>query len=129
RRSEWPAGGACGGGLVFRPGAPAAGGAAQAHVARLAAEEGLSVLGWRDVPHDDNFCGAGARATMPRLAQLFVAAPAGDTGLALDRRAVCPRQRVGHQTGPYPGRPSGAAVGCKGMRTPPEVDAVFPDRS
>src|SRR5215470_9157451 len=80
---ELPARGRYAAGLVFLPVDPAACAAAQAGVARLAAEEGLSVLGWRDVPHDESFCGTGARATLPRLAQLFVAAPGGDAGLAL----------------------------------------------
>src|SRR2546429_6431211 len=47
-----PAAGSYAAGLVFLPGDPAAAATAQAHVARLAAEEGLSVLGWREVPHD-----------------------------------------------------------------------------
>jgi len=61
-----PALGSYAAGLLFLPEDPAACATAQAHVARLAAEEGLSVLGWRDVPHDENFCGTGARATIPR---------------------------------------------------------------
>src|SRR6266700_3603716 len=51
-----PALGGYAAGLVFLPEDPAARAAAQAHAARLAAEEDLSVLGWRDVPHDENFC-------------------------------------------------------------------------
>ena len=49
---ELPAMGSYAAGLVFLPEDPAARAAAKADVARLAAEEGLSVLGWRDVPHD-----------------------------------------------------------------------------
>src|SRR5580704_14468861 len=36
-------------------------------VDRLAATEGLAVLGWRDVPTDPSALGAGALATMPRF--------------------------------------------------------------
>ena len=114
---ELPAPGSYAAGLVFLPGDPAARASARAHVARLAAEEGLSVLGWRDVPHDANFCGTGARATMPRLAQLFVAAPGGDAGLALDRHAFCLRKRMEHETGLYPASLSSATIGYKGMLT------------
>ena len=32
---------------------------------RLAADEGLTVLGWRDVPSTSTACGAGARAVLP----------------------------------------------------------------
>src|SRR4051794_28258937 len=44
-------------------------------VARLAAEEGLTVLGWRDVPIDPDGADLGptARAVMPHFGQLFVA--------------------------------------------------------
>src|SRR5262249_17942451 len=79
---ELPAAGGYAAGLVFLPEDPAACAAAQAHVARLAAEEGLSVLGWRDVPHGENLCGAGAPAAIPRRGQPLVAAPVRHPPLA-----------------------------------------------
>src|SRR5689334_25358226 len=90
-----PAAGSYAAGLIFLPTDATECARAQAAVAELALQEGLSVLGWREVPHDATQCGKGARATMPRLAQLFVAAvkrdgeAGGDAGLALDRRAFC----------------------------------------
>jgi glutamate synthase (NADPH) large chain len=44
-------------------------------VARLAAEEGLTVLGWRELPVDPDGADVGptARAVMPHFAQVFVA--------------------------------------------------------
>jgi len=126
---ELPALGSYAAGLVFLPGDPAARASARAHVARLAAEEGLSVLGWRDVPHDANFCGTGARATMPRLAQLFVAAPGGDAGLALDRHAFCLRKRMEHETGLYPASLSSATIVYKGMLTALQLAPFYPDLS
>src|SRR6516165_5994976 len=54
---------------------------------------GLAFLGWRDVPHDRAFCGRGSLGVLPRLAQLFVTAPAAtESGLTLDRRAFCLRK-------------------------------------
>src|SRR5215472_5766805 len=73
-----PGAGSYAAGLAFLPPEATACAQVQAAVAELAAQEGLSVLGWRDVPHNDANCGKGARATMPRLAQLFVAAVKGD---------------------------------------------------
>ena len=70
-----------------------------AAVERLAALEGLTVLGWRDVPHLAKHCGSGARAVLPHLAQLFVAGAGGETGLALDRRAFCLRKQAERETG------------------------------
>ena len=67
-----------------------------ARIAELAADEGLTVLGWRDVPVKDTACGEGAREVLPHLAQLFVAGEAGETGLTLDRMAFCLRKRAEH---------------------------------
>ena len=48
-------------------------------VARIAAEEGLTVLGWRELPVDPDGADLGptARAVMPHFAQLFVAETIG----------------------------------------------------
>jgi glutamate synthase (NADPH) large chain len=124
-----PAAGSYAAGLAFLPPDAAAGEQAQAAVAALAAEEGLSVLGWRDVPHDDRFCGAGARATMPRLAQLFAAADNGEHGLALDRRAFCLRKRIEHEAGLYLASLSSATIVYKGMLTALQLTPFYPDLS
>ena len=130
-----PAAGSYAAGLAFLPAGRREAGAVQAEVARLAAEEGLAVLGWRDVPHDAAHCGQGARATMPRLAQLFVAAvkgdgeAGGDTGLALDRRAFCLRKRIEHETGLYLASLSSATIVYKGMLTALQLLPFYPDLS
>ena len=77
----------------------------QAAVRRLAAEEGLAVLGWREVPTDPDFCGNEARSVLPRLAQLVVTGLAGESGLALDRKAYCLRKRIEHESGLVCGQP------------------------
>src|ERR1051326_2049032 len=41
-------------GIAFLPQDPAAAAGAAAAIERIAADEGLVVLGWRDVPHDDS---------------------------------------------------------------------------
>ena len=54
---------------------------------QLAVSEGLTVLGWRDVPCHPAQLGAGARRTMPRIRQCFLRKPAGTAaGLDFDRR-------------------------------------------
>src|SRR4051812_9603848 len=40
-------------------------------IEELAHEEGLVVLGWRDVPVDPDLLGATARSVMPQFSQLF----------------------------------------------------------
>src|SRR5207248_4943353 len=63
-------------------------------LARLAAAEGLKILGWREVPFDITACGGGARAVLPDMLQLFVAGERGERGLALERMAFCLRKRA-----------------------------------
>jgi glutamate synthase (NADPH/NADH) large chain len=72
-----------------------------AAVERLAAAEGLRVLGWREVPYDACACGTSARAVLPELVQLFVAGANGVSGLELERMAFCLRKRAVHVGGVY----------------------------
>ena len=68
-------------GTAFLPDDDAAESAARAAVEALAAEEGLRVLGWRDVPTTPSLLGRTARGVMPRFRQLFVtSATVGTSG-------------------------------------------------
>ncbi|HEV2371240.1 MAG TPA: glutamate synthase large subunit [Streptosporangiaceae bacterium] len=125
-----PAAGHYAAGLVFLPTDPAAAEQAVADIGRIAAQESLAVLGWRDVPFDAARCGQGARDTMPRITQLFVAgtgAASGESGLVLDRRAFCLRKRVEHETAAYPVSLSSATIVYKGMLTALQLEAFYPD--
>ena len=51
--------------------------AARAALESSATENGMQVLGWRDVPVDPDAIGITAQTTMPKIAQLFVSAPDG----------------------------------------------------
>ena len=120
-----PAGGYAAG-LAFLPSWPSRQ-ATLAAVERIAADEGLAVLGWRAVPHNPGRRGAGAREVLPELAQLFVAGLAGETGMALDRRAYCLRKRAEHETGLQVASLSCATIVYKGMLTAPQLEDFFPD--
>ncbi len=102
-----PAAGSYAVGIVFLPADDAeAANKAVARITELAAEEGLEVLGWREVPVDPTILGPTALAAMPLMRQLFVqAAPGaisdGDDALALDRLAFCLRKRVQNEVGVY----------------------------
>ncbi len=62
-------------------------------------EEGLAVLGWRDVPVDADCLGATSRQAMPAFKQLFVDSPGdGATDVELDRKAFVARKRAEHET-------------------------------
>ena len=116
-------------GLVFLPRDRGERAAAIAAIERIAALEGLAALGWRDVPHDPAHCGAGSRQVMPHLAQLFVAAPGGERGLALDRRAFCLRQRAELEAGASFASLSSATIVYKGMLTTLQLEPFYPDLS
>ncbi|MBG0829588.1 glutamate synthase large subunit [Planomonospora sp. ID67723] len=98
-------------------------------IEEIAAEEGLTVLGWRDVPVDRALPGPSARAVMPFFRQLFVASPGGETGLALDRLAFCLRKRAEHEVDVYFPSLSSRTIVYKGMLTPGQVEPFFPDLS
>jgi glutamate synthase (NADPH/NADH) large chain len=100
---------------------------ATARIAALAHDEGLTILGWRDVPIDEAACGPGARAVMPHMAQLFVAGAAGETGLDLERMVFCLRKRADHESGVYFASLSSRTIVYKGMLSAPQVEPFFPD--
>jgi glutamate synthase (NADPH/NADH) large chain len=128
--------------------------AVKAAIERIAGQEGLTVLGWRDVPHDPAQCGASARAILPPMAQLFVAARgehgtgfhdlegsgAGsapgsfeimnpERGPELNRRAYCLRKRAEADTSAYFASLSAATIAYKGMLTALQLGPFFPDLS
>ncbi|MBB5077198.1 glutamate synthase large subunit [Nonomuraea endophytica] len=96
-------------------------------IEEIAAEEGLTVLGWRDVPVDRALPGPSARAVMPFFKQLFVAGPDGESGLELDRLAYCLRKRAEHEVDVYFPSLSARTIVYKGMLTPGQVEPFFPD--
>jgi glutamate synthase (NADPH/NADH) large chain len=130
-----PEPGAYAAGMIFLPPGDGDGGDGSARaqamtaIERIAAREHLTVLGWRDVPHDRNCCGEGARAVLPHLAQLFVSGTGGERGLALDRRAFCLRKQAESETGAYFASLSSATIVYKGMLTAPQLEQFYPDLS
>lgn len=112
-------------GLAFLPTDPDAYAAAVAAVGATVAAEGLTVLGWREVPTDPTGLGPSARSVMPRFAQLFVG---GDRGMALERRVYRVRKRVEHQdVGVYFPSLSARTLLYKGMLTTDQLGSFFPD--
>jgi glutamate synthase (NADPH) large chain len=96
----------------------------------LAPEEGLSVLGWREVPVDADLPGTSAREVMPSFRQVVVSADAGQAGLELDRLAFVLRKRAEHEIpGIYFASLSARTVVYKGMLTAPQLPQFFVDLS
>ena len=61
---------------------------------RIAQEEGLTVLGWRDTPINGDAIGREARASQPYIEQLFVGRPAGLEEDAFERLLYRIRRRT-----------------------------------
>ncbi|MEP6697519.1 MAG: glutamate synthase central domain-containing protein, partial [Pseudonocardiales bacterium] len=102
---------------------------AVALVERVAAEEGVAVLGWRDLPTDPAGVGAASLAVMPRFRQVFVG---GSTGMALERLAYVVRKRAEHAAREasldlYFCSLSGRTLVYKGMLTTGQLATFFPD--
>jgi glutamate synthase (NADPH/NADH) large chain len=96
----------------------------------IAEEEGLRVLGWRDVPVDPEIVGQVARDCMPVFRQLFVSASAGRmVGVGLDRLAYCLRKRAERETRVYFPSLSSRTLVYKGMLTTGQLEPFFPDLS
>ncbi|HET7327223.1 MAG TPA: glutamate synthase large subunit [Nocardioidaceae bacterium] len=115
-------------GTAFIPGSDDDVVKAQQRIEEIAAEEGLQVVGWRDLPVDASSLGVTARSVMPSFKQLFVSAAAGQvTGMKLERLAFCLRKRAERELDVYFPSLSSRTIAYKGMLTPEQLDNVFPD--
>jgi glutamate synthase (NADPH/NADH) large chain len=124
-----PPAGAYAAGIAFLPTEPGERADAVATIERIAAEEGLTVLGWRELPHDPDFCGPTARRVMPHFAQLFLSARNGARELELDRVVFCARERIEQDARVYFPSLSSRTIVYKGMLTTPQLEPFFPDLS
>ncbi len=103
-----------------------------AGIEKLAASEGLRVLGWRDVPHDASMLGTMARDAMPAFKQVALAGEGLFDGV-LERRVYILRKRVEHELSSaglprayFPSLSSRTLV-YKGMLTTPQLGEFYPD--
>ncbi|CAN1494738.1 glutamate synthase subunit alpha [Mycobacteriaceae bacterium] len=134
---ELPAEGSYATGVAFLPQSARDAAAACDAFEQIVTSEGLSLLGWRDVPTDDSSLGALARDAMPTFRQPFIG---GASGMELERRAYVIRKRAEHELGTKgpgqdgPGREtvyfpslSGRTFIYKGMLTTPQLKAFYLD--
>ncbi|RKN68697.1 MULTISPECIES: glutamate synthase large subunit [unclassified Microbacterium] len=105
----------------------------KAGIEKIARDEGLRVLGWREVPTANDNLGKLADEARPAFEQLFVSAggtsfaDAPLTGIALDRVAYRLRKRAGHELGAYFVTLSSRTLGYKGMVTTLQLEPFYPD--
>ncbi|MGA5408984.1 glutamate synthase large subunit [Streptomyces lavendulocolor] len=124
---ELPAAGEYAVGIAFLPADDAA--QAVSRIETIAAEENLTVLGWREVPVAPELLGATARSTMPAFRQLFVSDGGTSTGIDLDRKAFVLRKRAEREAGVYFPSLSARTIVYKGMLTTGQLEPFFPDLS
>ena len=72
-----------------------------ARIEAIAQEEGLKVLGWRDVPVNSSILGKTAKSVMPIFKQLFVSGLKNESELVLERLAFALRKRAEHELAVY----------------------------
>ena len=98
-------------------------------IAKIADEEGLVILGWRELPINSSSLGKTALSVMPRFEQLFIAGKNNEEGMVLDRLAFALRKRAEHGLELYFPSLSSQTIVYKGMLTTGQLEEFFPDLS
>ncbi len=101
----------------------------QESIEKIAREEGLIVLGWRDVPINSKSLGKTAISVMPEFKQIFISGGKNENDLVLERMAFCLRKRVEHTLPIYIPSLSSRTIVYKGMLTTGQLEEFFPDLS
>ena len=89
-----PPAGEYGVGMVFLPVEPSHRLLAEGILERIAREEGLTVLGWRDTPVEADAIGRIARASQPYIEQIFIGGASGMSSDQLERKLYVVRKRA-----------------------------------
>jgi glutamate synthase (NADPH/NADH) large chain len=121
-------------GMVFLPVDDEERAAQKAGIEQIAVSENLVILGWREVPTEEENLGKLALAARPVFEQVFVSRPAvGDapalSGIDLDRRVYRLRKRARHELDAYFVSLSSRTLGYKGMVTTLQLEPFYPDLS
>ncbi|MGH3697077.1 MAG: glutamate synthase large subunit [Pseudonocardiaceae bacterium] len=114
-------------GTAFLPADDAA--ATMTAIEAIVAQEGMRVLGWRELPVNPEGVGPTARSAMPRFRQLFLTGHDDQDGLELERLVYCVRKRAEHHLDVYFPSLSGRTIVYKGMLTEEQLVSFYPDLS
>ena len=104
-------------------------------IERIVAEEGLKIIGWRNVPTDNSLLGDTAKGSEPRVKQLFIErSPACQDEESFNRKLYVVNQRAIHEIRDanvndywYIASFSSRTIIYKGMLMPMQVDQFYPD--
>ena len=100
---------------------------ARAAIELIAADEGIKVLGWREVPVHTHTLSEISLGTMPHFEHLLIRARDGRVGMDLERLAFVLRRRAQHEAGVYFASLSSRTLVYKGMLTTHQLEEVFPE--
>ena len=98
-------------------------------ISQLATEEGLNIVGWRELPINSKSIGKTALSVMPSFKQIFVAGLKDESDLVLERMVFCLRKRIEHTMPIYVASLSSRTIVYKGMLTTGQLEEFFPDLS
>ncbi|MDR2083064.1 MAG: glutamate synthase large subunit [Candidatus Ancillula trichonymphae] len=102
----------------------------RANFEKIAADEGLKVLGWREVPFDDSALGPTAKNSRPNFSQVVLVDELEDlAGIELDRIAYRVRSIARKTTSLYFASLSSRTITYKGMLTTKQLQRFFLDLS
>jgi glutamate synthase (ferredoxin) len=139
-----PDAGSYGAGLVFLPRDERDRETIRNLIAHVVAEEGATLLGWRDVPSDNSLIGDSAKATQPVFQQMFIGASSAQTRAqdrqAFERKLYVIRKRIESAVDSvsinalsrrffYIVSLSSNTLTYKGMLTARQLAPMFPDLS
>jgi glutamate synthase domain-containing protein 2/glutamate synthase domain-containing protein 1/glutamate synthase domain-containing protein 3 len=133
-----PAAGEYGVGMCFLPVEPHARLQCEGVIERIAGEEGLTVLGWRDTPIDGSAIGRVARNTQPYIEQIFLGRAKGMTEDQLERRLYIVRKRAESEIAAssiqdkgffYAPSLSARTIVYKGLLLAPQIARFYPELS
>ena len=132
-----PPAGEYGAGLVFLPREPMQADKVRALLHSIVEEEGQALLGWRNVPTDDQLLGASARSVEPTVKQVFVGrGPAVRDRAHFERKLYVIRRLfekalvgldISARTFAYVPSLSCNTLIYKGMLSADQIEAMYPD--
>jgi len=105
---------------------------------RIAREEGLTVLGWRDTPVDATAIGRVARGSQPYIEQIFIAAPEGMAEDQFERKLYVVRKSVEREIATHDAESRGTfyipSLSCrtivyKGLLLAPQIARFYTELS
>ncbi|HEY5975920.1 MAG TPA: glutamate synthase large subunit, partial [Geobacteraceae bacterium] len=132
---ELPEAGHYGVGMVFTSPEPTERNSARHILERIVTEEGLKIIGWRDVPTDNSPLGDTAKASEPLVRQLFISRSVDCADeqafnrklYIVNQRAISEIRSAGVDEYWYVSSLSSRTLVYKGMLMPVQVDQYYPD--